>query len=603
MRNRASLVATDGRLASPSPAALRVRLFRLRGRTVESGVCRGSPKGVLWLVGVLVVLTLASGRPCLAQQGGPSRVLVSPVEQQEVAPTMRLVGTVRPQLRSVVASEIAGLVSELLAEEGDAVTKGQVLCRLRDTRLRFNQAEAVARQAEMAAVLVERIAEAEKARFEMERTARLWKSQQCSEKEQLDARADFEAAQGRTEQARMALEAQKAAALGLADDVARCEITAPFDGFVVSKQTEVGAWVDRGGAVVDMIALSTVRVRVMVPESVVSFCQVGETAQVDVEAIGRVYAGRIARVIPDADERARTLPVEIDIANPSGELKAGMFVRAAVPSGPKSRQFVVSKDAVVVRGPMSVVYLVQTTPQGAMAIPTPIQVLAEVVDHVAIAAPGLSPESLVVVRGNEYMFGPSPVIPIPIGQAGPPTGGAPGGPPGASSHGDQRSQGAASSQGGQDGPPSAGSHGDQGGQGAASNQGGHGSQESGPGPGPGASPEAGSAPASGQHPPSGSERPAGSAPPPGSGSPHASGASAGSGARSGSEARPAAAGSPDESDPPPGSGASPGSASAAGPHPGAASSSNAASGSGAAGRSSSATERPQESRPQTSQPS
>jgi len=557
VRDSFLLLAVTGGLANPSPAALRVRLFRLRNRFVESGVCRGSPKGVLWLVGVLVLLTLAGGRPCVAQQGGPSRVLVSPAEQQEVAPTMRLVGTVRPQLRSVVASEIAGLVSELLVEAGDAVTKGQVLCRLRDTRLRFNQAEAVARQAEMAAVLVERIAVAEKARFEMERTARLWRAQQGTEKEQLDAQADFEAAQGRTEQARMALEAQKAAASGLADDVARCEIVAPFDGFVVSKQTEVGAWVDRGGAIVDLIDLSTVRVRVMVPESVVSFCQVGDSAQVDVEAIGRVYAGKIARVIPDADERARTLPVEIDIANPSGELKAGMFVRAAVPSGPRSRQFVVSKDAVVVRGPMSVIYLVQTTPQGAMAIPTPIQVLAEVVDHVAIAAPGLSPESLVVVRGNEYMFGPSPVIPIPIDQAEPPTGGDPGGPPGAGSHGGQ---------GGQR-------------------------------PGPGAAPQAGSAPSSEQHPPSGSERPVGS------GSPHASGAPAGSGARSGSEARPAAAGSPDESDPPPRSGASPGSASAAGPHPGAAASSNAASGSGAAGRPSSATERPQESRPQTSQPS
>jgi RND family efflux transporter MFP subunit len=167
--------------------------------------------------------------------------------------------------------------------------------------------------------------------------------------------------------------------------------------------------VDQGGEVFDLVDLSTVRVRVAVPESIIGFCQVGALAQVSVEALGKVYPGRISRVIPDADERARTFPVEIDLANAAGELKAGMFVRSAVPSGPKAERLVVPKDAVVVRGPLSMIYVVRGSEEGRMAVPTPVEILSEVMDHVAVQAQGLSSGDQVVVRGNEYMFGPTAV--------------------------------------------------------------------------------------------------------------------------------------------------------------------------------------------------
>jgi RND family efflux transporter MFP subunit len=356
---------------------------------------------------------------CLAQGHGPTRVEVATVVQREVAPTIELVGTLRPRLRTVVSAEVSGLVAELPVDEGDRVTKGQLLCKLRDTPRRFAHAESVARRAELAAVLAERTAELSKARFEDERTARLWEQNRCSGKERHDAQADHAAAQGRLDQARHARESQKAVVDFLADELARTEIRAPCDGYVVAKYSEIGSWVREGGGIVSLVDLSTVRVRLPVPENMIAFAELGADARVSIEALGRVYTGKISRIIPYADERARTFPVEVDIANPTGALKAGMFARGAMPSGPRAERLIVPKDAVVIRGSTSMVFVIRKAESGQMAIPVPVEIISELLDMVAVRAEGLVAGDQVVVRGNESMFGPRPVIAMP--QAGAPT--------------------------------------------------------------------------------------------------------------------------------------------------------------------------------------
>ncbi|MFH1418245.1 MAG: efflux RND transporter periplasmic adaptor subunit [Planctomycetota bacterium] len=359
----------------------------------------------------LVSVGIAPGF-CLAQGFGPTSVLVAPVEQQEIARTIQLVGTAHPRIRTIIAAEVEGLVEKLTVDRGDRVEKGRLLCRLRDVSIRCAFAESQARQAELKALEAVAAAELRKSEFERERTSRLYENEQCAEKEYLDAQADRDAAQARCDQARHAVAAQVAVVARLADELARTEIKAPCDGYIVDKRTEIGSWVERGGAVVELVDLATVRVRVDVPEAVIAYCRTGEPVQVTVDALGnRAFAGKVSRVVPDADAQARTFPVEIDVPNPEGELKAGMFVRAAVPAGPRKQRLVVSKDAVVVLGPASMVYVVRPGESGSMAMPLPVEIVAEIVDHVAVVAPGLAPGDQVVIRGNENMLGrPTPVI-------------------------------------------------------------------------------------------------------------------------------------------------------------------------------------------------
>lgn len=357
-----------------------------------------------------LVLGLISVSLSFAQGHGPNRVEVVAAIQRDVAPTIRLVGTVRPRRMATVTAEVAGQVASLPVDDGDFVTAGDVLCRLRDAPRRFAHAEAVARLAGLKAALLVSEAELRKAAFEKDRTQRLWKENRSSDKERNDTLADFDAATARRDQARFALDAQRSVVDRLADDLARTVIRAPFDGHIIAKQTEIGSWVEQGGGVVDLMDLSVVRVRVDVPESYVVFCRLGAAASVMVEALDEGFPGRISRVIPNADERARTFPIDIDIPNKDGRLKGGMFVRAAVPSGPRSRRLLIPKDAVVMRGPLPMVFVVRRTEQGQMAELLPVDVLSEVMDYVAVKVPGLLAGDWVIVRGNERMRGPGPVI-------------------------------------------------------------------------------------------------------------------------------------------------------------------------------------------------
>lgn len=327
-----------------------------------------------------------------------------------MAPTMRLVGTIRPRLRSVIAAEVSGLVAELPVDIGDEVRKGQILCKLRNVTRVAEHAEAVSRLAELEAALEEANAMLDKAAFESQRMTALWEEKRATEKEYTDARADLRAADGRARQAEHALQAQKAVVEVLADRLSQSEIHAPFDGVIVTKRTEVGAWVELGGEIVELVDLTVVRARVNVPEAIIGHCKVGCDALVRVDALKSDYSARISRVVPDADERARTFPVEVDVENPERELRAGMFVSVAMPSGPSGKQLVVPKDAVVVRGAGRTLFVVREGEKGATAMPVSVSIISEVRDRLAVEAAGLSAGDRVVIRGNEYMFAPGPVV-------------------------------------------------------------------------------------------------------------------------------------------------------------------------------------------------
>lgn len=345
-----------------------------------------------------------------AQYGGTPQVEVEPVVQREVAPTIQLVGALRPRLRSIVAADVDGLVIDMPFDYGAAVKKGEPVCILRDVTRQLAVDEAKAGVDALEGDVQAKQAELRKTAFELERIMRLAKLDRSTDKERVDAEANQAAAEARVRQSQAMLDEARARLAVAKDNLARTRILAPFDGSIVAKRTEVGQWVQLGEPAVEMVDLFTLRARVMVPESAVAFCTPGEAALVTVDALGRDFEGVVSRVIPEADMQANTFPTDIDISNPEGVLKAGMFVRARVPAGPKQKRLLVPKDAVLRRGPSSMVYVARQDAEKAyMAEIAPVSVVAEVLQYLAVESPVLKAGDLVIVRGNEGMRGPGPV--------------------------------------------------------------------------------------------------------------------------------------------------------------------------------------------------
>jgi len=368
------------------------------------------PKKIIQSSSLLVIWwTLGTVAPALAQFGGPAQVEVVPVERREIAPTTRLVGTINPQRRTVLAAEVAGAVIELTVDIGDRVRKGDVLCKLRDSMQRFDLSAAEARRDEWRAELALEQANLDKARFEKERIARL-AALQRSDKEVNDSEADFRAAEQRVARAQARIAAADADINRMQDQLERMQTKAPFDGVVVQRLTELGQWVETGGQIFEVIDLATVRARVNVHESAISYCAVGQKIFVSITGLNSSVNGTLARIVPDADLRARTFPVEIDIANPDGRLRSGMFVHAALPSGPRAQHLVVPKDAVVLSPTGKTIWIARPGDGGHMAAPAPVEIIAEADDRYAIQSRAVRIGDLVIVRGNESLRGPGPVI-------------------------------------------------------------------------------------------------------------------------------------------------------------------------------------------------
>lgn len=334
----------------------------------------------------LAGLWLLAALPAAAQGPPASPVRYTEVRAQSVRRAITLPGSVESRVSGVVAAEVAALVIELAAREGDHVAKGAPLARLRTTtfEVRLQAAEAQLKEAEA------RMKQAER---NLERARELFASKVISQQQLDDASSEFTAWQGRVEQL-------QATITGIKLDLERCTIRAPFDGVVVAKRTEVGEWIAEGAPVMEMVSLDELEVRVDVPERYYRLLSLGARATVTFESLpGVTVSGVISALVPRADPQARTFPIKVRIPNREGRIGVGMLAQVSFAGGESYRATLVPKDAVIQRGTQQFVYLLNGDNTVSMVT---VETGAGVGAWVAVEG-SLQPGQKVVTRGNERL--------------------------------------------------------------------------------------------------------------------------------------------------------------------------------------------------------
>jgi RND family efflux transporter MFP subunit len=143
-----------------------------------------------------------------------------------------------------------------------------------------------------------------------------------------------------TDQAVSNLQAQKAMVDSNAANVHRLEelrsferVYAPFDGIITARNTDVGALINAGAATTPgrelfhLAAIHTLRVYVSVPEVYLRAAIPGAIATLTLDEFpGQVFRGTLARNANAIDPISRTLLVEVDVDNPSGQLLPGAYM-------------------------------------------------------------------------------------------------------------------------------------------------------------------------------------------------------------------------------------------------------------------------------------
>jgi RND family efflux transporter MFP subunit len=163
-----------------------------------------------------------------------------------------------------------------------------------------------------------------------------------------------------TDQMVSAAAAQKATLDAMTQNVKRLEqmqsferVYAPFDGIITARNVDVGALIDAGAntpgkELFHEGQINTLRIYVSIPEMYSRAAQKGVHAYLTLDEYpDRKFMGTVVRNANSIDATSRTLLVEVDVKNPTGELLPGSYVSVHLNIQSKAAGFVVPSNALI----------------------------------------------------------------------------------------------------------------------------------------------------------------------------------------------------------------------------------------------------------------
>ncbi|MGA7933087.1 MAG: efflux RND transporter periplasmic adaptor subunit, partial [Kovacikia sp.] len=148
-------------------------------------------------------------------------------------------------------------------------------------------------------------------------------------------------------------------------------VVAPFDGIVIEKMAYLGETTNpystNGTALLKIENPDRLQLEISVPEENLRFVRVGQSVQVQVDAANQTLNATIQQIIPVADANSRSFLVKIPLTN-SGRLISGMFGRIALPSGGKQETILIPAKALIQRGQLQGVYVVNSNVSPSTAV-------------------------------------------------------------------------------------------------------------------------------------------------------------------------------------------------------------------------------------------
>jgi RND family efflux transporter MFP subunit len=223
--------------------------------------------------------------------------------------------------------------------------------------------------------------------------------------------------QQETDQAVSNLSAVKAAVESSSANVRRLEqlqsfekIYAPFDGIITARNTDIGALIDAGAntqprELFHMAAIRTLRLYVAVPEVYSRAARPGASATLTLDEFpGQTFHGTLVRNANSIDLASRTLLVEVDVDNPTGQLLPGAYVFVHLKLPDQTRSVTIPSNTLIFRKEGLEVGLVRN----GKAELVPVKISRDYGNSVEIVS-GLQPTDAVIVDPSDSLVAGMPV--------------------------------------------------------------------------------------------------------------------------------------------------------------------------------------------------
>lgn len=282
-----------------------------------------------------------------ASEPPPVFAPVVAVGTEDFRATVPVTGTLVSNARVDVKAEVVGRVTRFDKEEGSPVAAGETVVWVNDEnhKLAVRQAETAVRVAE-AGLERAKLMEAH-SRSELERAQNLLKSGGITDKDlkaaQLagrDSAAQVMVAEAQLEQARAALAVAR-------KQLRDTEIKSPVAGEIQRKFVNKGAYVEFPTPVFTVVDNRRLELESPVASADLAPIRSGQPVTFTVNSYpGVQFEGRVLEILPAVDEATRSAKVRIQVNNPGGRLKAGMFAEGEILTGVNGNAIVIPSAAV-----------------------------------------------------------------------------------------------------------------------------------------------------------------------------------------------------------------------------------------------------------------
>lgn len=293
---------------------------------------------------------------------------VAPVRRANIADSFSIAGQFLPYQNVELHAKVAGYIKDIYVDIGDRVHTGEVLAVLEVPELvaQVDEAKAAVHHAQ------EEIARAQSdvARAEADHVAlhanadRLVNTDKVRPgliaQQELDdatakdraSEAQVDAAKSALAAARQELEVAKANEQHYSALSDYTRIVAPYDGVITWRYADTGSLVQAGTSntsglpVVTVAQVNLLRLRIPVPGSIAAKVQIGDIADVKVQATGEHFTGKVTRFTDALDPSTRTMQVEIDVPNPTYRLQPGMYADVVLAAATRNNVLTVPVNAI-----------------------------------------------------------------------------------------------------------------------------------------------------------------------------------------------------------------------------------------------------------------
>jgi len=241
------------------------------------------------------------------------------VQSSALASGPVITGSIQPERRADLRAEVSAIVIQVLKENGEAVSKGDVLLRLDETSIRDNvsSAEEAARAAQQS----------------LDQTQRMLERQTTLRSSGMISSQALEDVELRRNTAQSELAAARSRLVTARQQLGRTVVRAPFDGIVSERKVSNGDTAQVGKELVKVIDPASMRFEGMVSADKIGVVKVGQPVLFRVNGYpGQNFNGRVKRVDPAANAVTRQVEVLVAFAESAQPRVAGLYAEGRIES-------------------------------------------------------------------------------------------------------------------------------------------------------------------------------------------------------------------------------------------------------------------------------